>query len=479
MAGRSDSRRLREELPSLEDASRLSVDNLRNELSSLDQRVHQLRRGITQADGDLHQRAEAFLLGAQRDLDRVRSTLEGLEDVHRDLSAFLCEDADSFRLEDCFRILSNFCHKLTAAVEENARRQREESAAEARRRLREERLADEPRRRMGSLGSDTADSPSSDASPAGSLQRRRRRPAARYSSSDDDLMDCLRLALSEELSSPRRRPPPADNVSNNDQEARKNLEPLHEQEREDAVQKTEPFPRPVPRPAPRPTPRSASRPSQRPGPSGRSSTPSSSDDEEEEPRCTGIMHTPIPTTVRSSESLVPQARRSSIPTMPGSSVVHRGRAQSEQLLHLGSHRSSTERPFMRATSASSARTALPSRTKSQSRAQIPSRTEPQPRSEAPPRSETRTSIPSRSSIPSHTTVPSHSTVPSSLSSVQSIPPEPTTGSNRHKPKVGPVTSALCSSRASTSELSAPRSRRTRSSPRVAGIPLGYSRGSRV
>lgn len=64
-----------------------------------------------------------------------------LDEVKRDLADYFCEDVSSFKLEECFRILHNFCIKFKQAVADNARRQLQEEQAAARRKQREEQLA--------------------------------------------------------------------------------------------------------------------------------------------------------------------------------------------------------------------------------------------------------------------------------------------------------------------------------------------------
>lgn len=74
------------------------------------------------------------MIGLQRDMGQ-------LENVRRQLTEFFCEDINTFKLEECFRIFHGFYCKFKQAVAENNRRRIQEEQANARRRQREELLA--------------------------------------------------------------------------------------------------------------------------------------------------------------------------------------------------------------------------------------------------------------------------------------------------------------------------------------------------
>lgn len=61
--------------------------------------------------------------------------------MRKTLADFFCEDVNTFKLEECFRIVHNFCMKFKLAVAENERRKVQEEQALVRRRQREEQLA--------------------------------------------------------------------------------------------------------------------------------------------------------------------------------------------------------------------------------------------------------------------------------------------------------------------------------------------------
>jgi hypothetical protein len=69
--------------------------------------------------------------------------------VRTELADFFCEDRDSFKLEECFKLFLNFCQRFRTGVLENEHRRQHEAAAENRRRQREEQLALKRRQSAG------------------------------------------------------------------------------------------------------------------------------------------------------------------------------------------------------------------------------------------------------------------------------------------------------------------------------------------
>lgn len=78
---------------------------------------------------------------AEREVANLQRVMKELENVRRRLAEFFCEDVNSFKLEECFRIFHGFYCKFKQAVTENMRRRIQEEQANARRKQREELLA--------------------------------------------------------------------------------------------------------------------------------------------------------------------------------------------------------------------------------------------------------------------------------------------------------------------------------------------------
>lgn len=71
---------------------------------------------------------------------QLKRDMEELEGVRRSLAEFFCEDASTFKIEECFKVFHQFCQKFNQAVAENERRRIQEEQVLARRKQREEQL---------------------------------------------------------------------------------------------------------------------------------------------------------------------------------------------------------------------------------------------------------------------------------------------------------------------------------------------------
>uniref|UniRef100_A0A7N8YPG0 FH2 domain containing 1 n=1 Tax=Mastacembelus armatus TaxID=205130 RepID=A0A7N8YPG0_9TELE len=123
-----------EKLQDVQSAARISVENIEVEFSSLYVRIKSLEEKI-QGDQELLQQLEPFL----QDLKRRRLDLRKEGNAVID---FFCEDKDTFKLDECFRIFQDFCLKFKKAVKDNVDRELKEAARQRRlRELEEKRFA--------------------------------------------------------------------------------------------------------------------------------------------------------------------------------------------------------------------------------------------------------------------------------------------------------------------------------------------------
>lgn len=77
---------------------------------------------------------------AEREMAQLKRDMEELEGVRRSLAEFFCEDTNTFKIEECFKVFHQFCQKFNQAVTENERRRIQEEQVQARRKQREEQL---------------------------------------------------------------------------------------------------------------------------------------------------------------------------------------------------------------------------------------------------------------------------------------------------------------------------------------------------
>ncbi|XP_070829574.1 FH2 domain-containing protein 1 [Chaetodon trifascialis] len=130
-----------EKLQDVQSAARISVENIEVEFSSLYVRIKTLEEKV-QGDQELLRQLEPFLQSAARTLQDLKRRRLDLRKEGNALIDFFCEDKDTFKLDECFRIFQDFCIKFKKAVKDNVDRELKEAARQRRlRELEEKRFA--------------------------------------------------------------------------------------------------------------------------------------------------------------------------------------------------------------------------------------------------------------------------------------------------------------------------------------------------
>ncbi|XP_076657126.1 FH2 domain-containing protein formin 3 [Halictus rubicundus] len=126
----------------LEAATKTTTEQLSNEFNALDTKIKKIKAQIQLAstEADIQEQMAQFLQMAEQEMSQLKRDMEELETVRRSLAEFFCEDANAFKIEECFRIFHQFCQKFNQAVAENERRRIQEEQVLARRKQREEQL---------------------------------------------------------------------------------------------------------------------------------------------------------------------------------------------------------------------------------------------------------------------------------------------------------------------------------------------------
>ncbi|XP_072320166.1 FH2 domain-containing protein 1 [Eucyclogobius newberryi] len=127
-----------EKLHDVQSAARISVENIETEFSSLYVRIRTLEEKV-QGDQELTQQLGPFLQSAAQTLQDLKRRRLDLRKEGNSLIDFFCEDKDTFKLDECFRIFQDFCHKFKKAVKDNTERELKEVARQRRLRELEER----------------------------------------------------------------------------------------------------------------------------------------------------------------------------------------------------------------------------------------------------------------------------------------------------------------------------------------------------
>ncbi|XP_024936099.1 uncharacterized protein LOC107262944 isoform X2 [Cephus cinctus] len=129
-------------MSALESATKTTVEQLNNEFNSLDTKIKKIKNQINlpSTETDIQEQMAQFLQMAEREMSELKRDMEELEAVRQTLAEFFCEDTNTFKVEECFRVFHQFCQKFNQAVAENERRRIQEDQAIARRKQREEQL---------------------------------------------------------------------------------------------------------------------------------------------------------------------------------------------------------------------------------------------------------------------------------------------------------------------------------------------------
>ncbi|XP_076166401.1 FH2 domain-containing protein formin 3 [Ptiloglossa arizonensis] len=126
----------------LEAATKTTTEQLNNEFNALDTKIKKIKAQIQlpSTEPDIQEQMAQFLQMAEQEMSQLKGDMEELETVRRSLAEFFCEDTNTFKIEECFKIFHQFCQKFNQAVAENERRRIQEEQVLARRKQREEQL---------------------------------------------------------------------------------------------------------------------------------------------------------------------------------------------------------------------------------------------------------------------------------------------------------------------------------------------------
>ncbi|KAK3507542.1 hypothetical protein QTP70_028174 [Hemibagrus guttatus] len=130
-----------EKLTHVQSAARISVENIEAEFSSLGVRMQALEEKIRD-DAELLLQLNPFVQSSTQTLQELEQCRLDLRREGSALIDFFCEDKDTFKLDECFRIFQDFCLKFEKAVKDNLDRELKEAVRQQRlRELEERRIA--------------------------------------------------------------------------------------------------------------------------------------------------------------------------------------------------------------------------------------------------------------------------------------------------------------------------------------------------
>ncbi|KAJ8027789.1 FH2 domain-containing protein 1 [Holothuria leucospilota] len=127
-----------DELIHLEEAVRYSVDQLKEDVTALEEKVTQITSAAEKVESDFKTEIEEIKKAADGDIAQAKEMLAEVEKCRIDLAEYFCEDQKTFQLEECLLIFRQFCEKFKRAVKENEERRIQEEKMELRRQQREQ-----------------------------------------------------------------------------------------------------------------------------------------------------------------------------------------------------------------------------------------------------------------------------------------------------------------------------------------------------
>ncbi|OAD58367.1 FH2 domain-containing protein 1 [Eufriesea mexicana] len=129
-------------MTTLEAATKTTTEQLNNEFNALDTKIKKIKAQINfpSTETDIQEQMAQFLQIAEQEMCQLKRDMEELETLRRSLAEFFCEDSNTFKIEECFKVFHQFCQKFNQAVAENERRRIQEEQVLARRKQREEQL---------------------------------------------------------------------------------------------------------------------------------------------------------------------------------------------------------------------------------------------------------------------------------------------------------------------------------------------------
>ncbi|CAB0042304.1 unnamed protein product [Trichogramma brassicae] len=152
-----------QEMSDLETATKTTIEQVTNEFNALDSRIKKICSQIQlpTTEKDIQDQMAKFLEMSERELEQIKLDIDELDNVRRSLAEFFCEDANTFKVEECFKIFHQFCQKFTQAVADNKHRKLMEEQALARKKQRDEQGSTKKRMPEENLDMSTESEPKS------------------------------------------------------------------------------------------------------------------------------------------------------------------------------------------------------------------------------------------------------------------------------------------------------------------------------
>ncbi|KAK6742473.1 hypothetical protein RB195_010003 [Necator americanus] len=112
------------DLRSINKASEISVEEIKQSLKLLGDQCRSLRIQLKEASGSEFDDVKEYLTEHCRiELEETQKSLEDFFEMQDDIAVFFCEDRSSFKIEECLKIFRNLVGRLRQAMQENDERE--------------------------------------------------------------------------------------------------------------------------------------------------------------------------------------------------------------------------------------------------------------------------------------------------------------------------------------------------------------------
>ncbi|XP_060063512.1 uncharacterized protein LOC132543969 [Ylistrum balloti] len=122
-----------EKLKYLKDATQAPLESLGSDISNLAARVNVISKELETVGADFKAQMAGFLADAEKDIRELQADLKDMESLRLEIADFFCEDRNSFRLDECFKVLHTFSERFKKSIMENEQRKKQEKKVEAKR----------------------------------------------------------------------------------------------------------------------------------------------------------------------------------------------------------------------------------------------------------------------------------------------------------------------------------------------------------
>ncbi|CAD5114235.1 DgyrCDS3377 [Dimorphilus gyrociliatus] len=102
------------------------------DVTNFKRKIQQMNNYLQTTDQQVHKIFDQDFQVALERLKYLQNQIEKLEDVKLDLCTYLCEDASTFKFQECFSALNNFVEKFRKSNEENIKRREWDKKSEER-----------------------------------------------------------------------------------------------------------------------------------------------------------------------------------------------------------------------------------------------------------------------------------------------------------------------------------------------------------